>query len=198
MVGVIFISARFGAGLAVASAVPAQPQQRCLPSVFCALSRDKWIDASEEMSPFKSLNSSVLCRKGGFVQLKKVSLQIQFYFSNSSVVSHSLLLNLWQVEWSVCPVFRGKKRLGWEVTTHRAEIWERLERGELFDTSEAAVRRKIWLMGYSNSRKGSFDSCRQRYRVPNSLKGRLARQNPARCCQEVRARLAWFVSPWLS
>lgn len=72
----------------------------------------------------KSLNSWVLWIKLVFMQLKKVSLQIQL-FSNSSVISHSLLLNLWLVEWSFCPIFRGRKRLGWEAAMHRVEIWER-------------------------------------------------------------------------
>lgn len=139
----------------------------------------------------KSLNSPVFCMKVDFMQLEKGSFQIQSF--ERQVLFPCLFLS--SSDWlSVLPIFSGRARLGWEVAPRRVEIWESFEHGKLFDTSEAAARRKIWSMDYRNSRKGSFDFCRQRIRVPNSLKGRLARQNPARCCQRIPARLTWLLS----
>lgn len=73
------------------------------------------------------------------MQLKKVSLQTQFFFNLKYCFTFSLTSD-WLSGVSAVSI-GGKKSWGrrWE---HRVGIWERLEH-ELFDTSEAAVRRKI-------------------------------------------------------
>lgn len=74
------------------------------------------------------------------MQLEKVSLQIQFFERLVLFPCLFLLSSDWL---SVLPIFSGRTRLGWEVAPHRVEIWERFEHGKLFDTSEAAARRKV-------------------------------------------------------
>lgn len=87
----IFVSAEIGAE-AIACAVPLQPWQRSLPGVCCALTGTGGLMPQWE-GLRRSLNSPGCYMKVGFLQVEKVSFQIQFYWK-AGVISLSLPLTL--------------------------------------------------------------------------------------------------------